>query len=62
MRHTLLIFLFIFIFLFLFFINLNDYKKTKENFENNLSTIIDTNKDSIDNIKKKIGYDSNKHK
>ena len=52
-RHILLIF--VFIFLFFFLINLNECRKTKEHFENNLSTIIDTNKDSIDNIKKKLG-------
>lgn len=54
MRHNILLFVICFLFLFLFFINLKGCKKIKENFEDSLSTTINTNKDSIDSIKKKL--------
>ena len=52
---NILIILFLFLFLFLFLINVNSCKIIREHFEEDISGIIDTNKDSIDNIKKKLG-------
>ena len=52
MKYT--IFIILILFLFIFFINLFNCKTIKEDFEDNLSTTIDGNKDTIDSIQKKL--------
>jgi hypothetical protein len=52
MNYILLLILFFFIIIFI--ININGCKKITESFENDISTIINTNKDSIESIKKKL--------
>ena len=52
MRHIILVL--IIIFLLILLMNFKGCEKIRERFENNLSTTIDGNKDSIESIKKKL--------